>query len=229
MQRFRNIFGDMKNRISANLRREKLKYVLRQTRKSNSILDVGVWTRMPEPHPQENFLEKQAPPELKLICLGLEPMGRFLKMYPNVICVQGDGRALPFKNATIDFVLANAVLEHIGGEDEILFVREITRVAKNTCFLTVPDRFCPVEVHSNIPFLHWLPCWRFLFRMLGKGYWGNKANLNLFTKKKLSQVLGKASPSTDWTVKKHFLGMVPISLIAIGRVGKEQNPSQYGG
>jgi hypothetical protein len=53
--------------------------------------------------------------------------------------------------------ISNAVVEHVGGRDEQRrFVHELCRVAPRV-FVSTPNRRFPVEVHTLVPFLHWLP------------------------------------------------------------------------
>ena len=104
-----------KNWISKHLRTRKFKYFYYDIKKGMFLLDVGVWSKMPEPHPQENFIEKHTPSDIRLIAIGLESMRDFSLKYPHVLCVQADGCALPFKSKSIDLAIANAVLEHTGG------------------------------------------------------------------------------------------------------------------
>ena len=60
--------------------------------------------------------------------------------------------------AQFDLGFSNAVVEHVaGGRDgQRLFVHELCRVADRV-FVTTPNRFFPLEVHTLLPFAHWLP------------------------------------------------------------------------
>lgn len=71
-----------------------------------------------------------------------------------------DGRRLPFPDGHTDMVLANAVIEHVGGlADQLQFVNEQTRVAR--CWvITTPNRWFPVESHTSVLLLHWSRSWR---------------------------------------------------------------------
>ena len=71
--------------------------------------------------------------------------------------VQGDACALPFADRSFDIVFSNAVIEHVGDiERQRLFVAEALRVGRRV-FLTTPNRWFPIEVHTRLPFVHWLP------------------------------------------------------------------------
>jgi len=71
---------------------------------------------------------------------------------------RADGRELPFADGEFDRGFSNAVVEHVaGGRDgQRLFVHELCRVARRV-FVTTPNRWFPLEVHTLLPFVHWLP------------------------------------------------------------------------
>jgi SAM-dependent methyltransferase len=71
--------------------------------------------------------------------------------------VQGDALALPFRDGEFDIVFSNAVIEHVGDRDrQRQFVHEALRVGRRS-FITTPNRRFPVEVHTRLPVVHWLP------------------------------------------------------------------------
>jgi hypothetical protein len=71
--------------------------------------------------------------------------------------VQADGRSLPFDDRAFDVVHSNAVIEHVGPLDEQRrFVSELVRVAA-AGFITTPNRWFPIEAHTRLPLVHWLP------------------------------------------------------------------------
>jgi SAM-dependent methyltransferase len=71
--------------------------------------------------------------------------------------VQADACALPFADGEFDIVFSNAVIEHVGGrERQRGLVSEAIRVGRRV-FITTPNRRFPVEVHTRLPFVHWLP------------------------------------------------------------------------
>jgi SAM-dependent methyltransferase len=104
-----------------------------------------------------NLLEERYPWPDRVTALGLHDGRRFRARYPRVAYVQGDACALPFDDGSFDVVYSNAVIEHVGPRDrQQAFVREALRVGGRV-FLTTPNRWFPVEVHTRLPFVHWLP------------------------------------------------------------------------
>jgi hypothetical protein len=86
----------------------------------------------------------------------------------------GDGCALPFADDSFDYVVSNAVIEHVGGPARArLMLAESRRVARRAAFHTTPDRWFPIEVHTQVPLLHWLPRNRqqAAFARVGKDFW----------------------------------------------------------
>ena len=77
--------------------------------------------------------------------------------YPGLKYVRSDGLALPFPDKSFDLVVSFAVIEHVGSRvQQKAFVMELYRVGK-TCCITTPNRWYPLEFHTAVPLIHWLP------------------------------------------------------------------------
>jgi SAM-dependent methyltransferase len=151
--------------ISLRSRRRKLALFLELMAPdaTTTILDVGVdEVSSGEPGGEtgcttHNFLEDRYPWPDRITALGLHDGERFRTRYPRITYVEGDACALPFGNASFDVVHSNAVIEHVGGRDrQEAFVREALRVGRRV-FVTTPNKWFPVEVHTRLPLVHWLP------------------------------------------------------------------------
>ena len=104
-----------------------------------------------------NFFEELYPWRSNVTAVGLGGGARFAESYPDVRYVEADGCSLPFDDGEFDVYFSNAVVEHVGGrERQRLFVAEALRVA-GSVFLTTPNRWFPIELHTRIPLVHWLP------------------------------------------------------------------------
>ena len=104
-----------------------------------------------------NFFEELYPWPERITALGLHDGAGFRGAYPEIAYVQGDACALPFPDQSFDVVFSNAVIEHVGdAERQRLFVAEALRVGRRV-FLTTPNRWFPIEVHTRLPLVHWLP------------------------------------------------------------------------
>ena len=104
-----------------------------------------------------NFFEERYPWPERITAFGLHDGAGFRGRYPHIPYVQGDACALPFRDGEFDIVFSNAVIEHVGDrERQRLFVSEAIRVGRRV-FVTTPNRRFPVEVHTRLPLVHWLP------------------------------------------------------------------------
>jgi len=104
-----------------------------------------------------NFFEERYPWAERITALGLHDGKGFRERYPGIRYVQGDACDLPFEDGAFDVVFSNAVIEHVGGrERQRRLVSEAIRVGRRV-FITTPNRLFPVEVHSRLPLVHWLP------------------------------------------------------------------------
>jgi hypothetical protein len=150
----------------------------------STIVDVGVSDVVSG---GANVLERKYPHQSQITACAITdapdfcsafPLVKFQRIQPN--------RALPFADASFDVATSNAVLEHVGSHDnQIVFVRELCRIARKV-FISVPNRYFPIEHHTAIPLLHYGDrTFRLGCAALGKMNWAREANLILMTRKRL--------------------------------------------
>jgi len=131
----------------------------------------------------------------EITCLVYEPYEGELWGRPTV---RGDARELPFPDSSFDYVVSNAVIEHVGGPDGArLLIAESLRVARVGYLHTTPNRWFPVEPHIMLPVLHWLPegARRRAFAAVGFPAY-TRENYWLFSKRTLRQLGTRASRCT---------------------------------
>ncbi len=147
-------------RASLRSRERKLRLFLEsfEPGPETSVVDLGVTdSGYGGTYGTDNFLEATYPWPERITAVGITPLERFGEAFPQVRRVTADGRDLPFADGEFELGFSNAVVEHVGGlDDQRAFVHELCRVARRV-FVTTPNRWFPVEVHTLLPLVHWLP------------------------------------------------------------------------
>lgn len=152
------------------------------------VVDVGVgdtgFGTEPGVAAGHNFFEALYPWPERITAVSDVPLPTFAREFPQVRCVTASGTELPFEDDAFDVAFSNAVVEHVGGhEEQRRFVAELCRVAPRV-FLSTPNRWFPVETHTLVPFVHWLPRGprNRMFRALKRGAW---EGVELLTRREL--------------------------------------------
>jgi len=151
--------------VSLRSRRRKLRLFLDELRPTpeTTVVDVGAdevgfgGEGGQQGCSTHNFFEELYPWREQITAVGLHDGVGFRQRYPEIAYVQADGCELPFPDQAFDVYFSNAVIEHVGdSERQRAFVAEALRVAGRV-FLTTPNRLFPIEVHTRLPVVHWLP------------------------------------------------------------------------
>ncbi|MDQ3640004.1 MAG: class I SAM-dependent methyltransferase [Actinomycetota bacterium] len=108
-------------------------------------------------HPWENVVERGVAPLVEFpVITGLD--SKIATQWKH--SVLADGLALPFRSQSFDFVVSNAVIEHVGQkEQQARFVAEHARVGRRW-IITTPNRYFPIESHTSVILKHWSASWR---------------------------------------------------------------------
>lgn len=152
--------------------------------KDDEILDIGATpdTKLAD----SNFFEHLYPYKDKITIASIEDCSCIVDEFGLKSYVHNESHErLPFDDKEFDIVFSSAVLEHVGTrEDQKLFIDECLRVGKKV-FITTPNRYFPLEMHTFVPFLHWLPwsCFQKMVKPIHGGFWSDINNLNLVGKK----------------------------------------------
>jgi len=194
-------------RVSIYNRQRKWKTFQRliQPTAATSILDVGFSDK--EYLATENFLEKNYPYPEMITALGIDVPDEFTQRYPKVKAIRYDGQIFPLADQSFDLCWSNAVLEHVGSQaDQVIFIKEIKRVSRQA-FITTPNRCFPIEVHTRVPLLHFLPKPLFdgYLRLIGKK-WATGSYMNLLSLAKVKELLRLAKVQDYRIIKNKFLG-----------------------
>jgi SAM-dependent methyltransferase len=176
-----------------------------------TMLDVGF--NNVEYSEIDNYLEKVYPYPERITALGVTEADQFKKRYPKVNTLIYDGDYFPFDDQSFDIIWSNAVLEHVGNRNkQLLFLKEIKRVGK-TAFITTPNRYFPVEVHTRTILLHFLPK-RIFYKYLhfiGKK-WATGDYMNLLSKNMIIDLLSDAGIK-EYKIKRNRIFSFTLDFI----------------
>lgn len=180
-------FDRLKNDIALQARRAIFKVFMRECAPSptSRVADLGVSGY--RSHPAHYFFEELYPyrSNLTVIARASEGAGWFPDQFPGINYLEADLRSIPAPDLYFDFGICNAVVEHAGTrEQQAALVKEVCRVTRCAMF-TTPNKWLPIEVHTFLPLLHWLPdgTYRAILRGVGLGHFADTNNLNLLDAK----------------------------------------------
>lgn len=160
--------------------------------REDEVLDLGV---TPDTSLKDsNFFEKLYPYKDKITIASIEDCEFLVKKYGLKCFAQNKPKEpLPFQDGQFDILFCSAVLEHVGTrEDQKFFLQECMRISKKI-FITTPNRYFPIEMHTFLPFLHWLP-WNIFQKIVRKikgEFWADINNLNLVSKRDITNMFGE--------------------------------------
>jgi hypothetical protein len=181
----------------------------------DAVLDYGTASL---PEPLENIFELYYPRKDRITAVGAEDCAFLEKDYPGLTFVRVPaGERLPFPDDAFEVGFSNAVIEHAGSrEDQAFFLSELIRVSRR-CFLTTPNRWFPVEVHTRLPLLHWLPAplFRRLIAALGFDFYSREENLNLLTARELRGLVPRRVPLKRVSLARNYFLGLPSNLMLV--------------
>ncbi|MDA9201128.1 hypothetical protein N9O53_04740 [Candidatus Pelagibacter ubique] len=117
-----------------------------------------------------------------------------------------------------DLVISNATIEHVGGElKQKKMIENIIKLTKKIFIIITPNRFYPVELHTKIPLIHWLPkaTYRMILKFLGLSFYANEENLNLLSANELKKMLN--NKKINYEMKFLKLMFLKSNIIIIGK------------
>jgi ubiquinone/menaquinone biosynthesis C-methylase UbiE len=185
-------------------------------RPHETLLDVGVTSD--QTYDSSNYVEAWYPHKDKITAVGIDDASFLERQYPGLSYRRADGRNLPFQDASFDVVHSSAVLEHVGSaENQRGFIAELTRVASRAVFFTTPNRWFPVEFHSVLPLVHWLPrpWFRRLLRNTRYEFFAREENLNLVDRKDIARLCNSLQGCVVSVESLRLLGMPSNLLVTI--------------
>ena len=185
---------------------------------SSRVLDVGA--NCDNDRQESNFFEKFYPYKDRITAASIEDAGALEDIYKGLKFVRlKEGEGLPFADDEFDITFSNAVVEHVGSrERQRDFVRDVVRVGKKS-FISVPYRYFPVEHHTGLPFIHWLPqdLHRNILRLIGRDLYATEGRLNLISKEDFR---GFFPPDIRLSLRSVKVFIFPSNLVAVVEKGQ---------
>jgi hypothetical protein len=176
-------FDRIKNALAFQVRRRIFERFMRECTPGPEarVADFGVSGH--RDHPVHYVFESLYPYRRQVTAIGraAEEAGWFEEAFPGLRFLEADLREIPLPDGYFDYGICNAVVEHAGMRDQQrALVSEVCRVCRCVLFTTPNKRF-PLELHTWLPLLHWLPdgAYRASLRRLGLDYFAEIENLNL--------------------------------------------------
>ena len=132
------------------------------------------------------------------------------------------------KNATkiaanfkkFDIVHSNATIEHVGNlKNQKIFLKKLYNITKKTLIVTTPNRFHPIEFHTKILMLHWLPkkIFRLILKIFGDNFYSKEKNLNLLSEENLKMLCRVCKFKTYEILKIKFLGFTSNLILIVSK------------
>ena len=205
------LLSNLKWKVSAYNRRRKLDFIISQLPAGCRLVDVGVEPIQQRPSNTVNYIEEYFLRKNRhLDVLALESDGDytfFREYYSNCDLILFDGRNFPRVNEPYDVALSNAVIEHVGTRAEQLeWLKGLRGICKKL-IITTPNRFFPVESHTNVIMKHILSR-RFRERLM------TEKNINLFSLEEFTQIL-KETGFKIKKIKKDRLMFLTLDFVVV--------------
>jgi hypothetical protein len=215
-------------RIIGHQRRKMYEQFLRWTEvgEADTILDVGATSD--RSYDWSNYVAAWYPRKGLITAMGIDNASFLERCYPGMKYVRADGLNLPFIDGAFDIVHCGAVLEHVGSSaNQTRLVQECARVTRKAFFMTTPNRWFPIEVHTKLPLLHWLP--KGAFRSLQRrspryAFFAEETNLNLLTAHELRRIFDCVPDFQMRIVRARLCGCTSNLLLVGRRISNPDGP-----
>lgn len=184
----------------------------------DTILDVGT---TPVILKHENYFLNHYKFKDKITCLSNQNLEKLKSVYPNLKTILGDGRDTGLNENQFDISISNATLEHVGSfEQQKSFVKEMNRVSKKKSIIITPNRYYPLDTHTMLPFIHWLPkkIHRKLLKIFKYDFLSLEKNLNLLSAKDLIKICSDLNITNYHIQSINFMGFKSNLILIINKI-----------
>ena len=201
------ILDPIKIMVARISRAKKLNHFYSYFKEGMTVLDAGVYSESKKNLQTTNMFLREFRYSSKYYTgLGIQNLNGMDKLFPGKRFVQYPGGQFPFNDKEFDWVFSNAVIEHVGDNAaQLYFLNEMLRVGKNI-FFTTPNKYFPVESHTNLLFLHWND--KIFYYWCDKFRHGvSKETLYLFSNSRLRKLVDISNASSCKIVRNCFFGL----------------------
>ena len=185
--------------------------------KINNILDVG--TTNDKDNKSSNFIIKNLYKSLKRKSISdqIITSNIFEKKLRKSITKEFSKKEIyDFKS---DLVISSATIEHVGSiRNQETMIKNIINFTKKIFILTTPNKYYPIEFHTKLPFIHWLPkkIFRFLLKLFFYHFFSYEKNLNLLYDSYLKKILDKFRNKITYKIYYIKLLCIKSNLVVLG-------------
>ena len=156
---------------------------------------------------------------LNFIRLKFKRCKILFKKYPNIKkIILGDGRKNNLPDNSFDIVHSNATIEHVGShKNQLKFIKECIRISKKYTFIQTPNRFYPIDFHTILPLIHWLPknIHRKILQIFGLNFYSLEKNLNLLSEQDLRKLCKEININNFKIIKYKLFFMTSNFILLI--------------
>ena len=104
-----------------------------------------------------------------------------------------------------DLVISNATIEHVGSKiNQMKMIENMIELTKKYLIVQTVNRYFPIETHTKIPLLHFLPnnIYRKIYRFVGFKYHSLEENLNLLSFNDIDRIFINFNKKIDYKIFK---------------------------
>ena len=103
-------------------------------------------------------------------------------------------------------------------DNQIQMCKNIINLSKKYFVITTPNRFHPIEFHTKIPLIHWLPkkLHRRILKLMGFNFFSEEKNLNLLSEFDLKFIMKKLCQE-NYEIRSINFFFIKSNLILIGK------------
>ena len=120
-----------------------------------------------------------------------------------------------------DIVISSATIEHVGNDyNKIMMIKNMSLLAKQYFVITTPNRFYPIDFHTKLPFIHFLPknIHRAILKLIGMKFFSKEENLDLISYKQLKILLKNVENFQIQIKRIKFFGLTSNFIVIAKKV-----------